>query len=97
MENDIDMKGVEILVREPKIPELPKMEEAAKVHPLPEIGEVPHGARHIHNLRRKAAIKPKVEERKKRQKRSRQCLHKAIVKPTSGHVSPRPNRHMGKK
>lgn len=53
-------------------------------------------AGYSHVLRRRAAARPAVEERKKRQKRSRQHLKKSIMKPTSGHKSPRPGRHITK-
>jgi hypothetical protein len=64
---------------------------------MPEVKKVPPEVRHARALRRKAALKPMIEERKRRQKKSQQRLKKSITKPASGHMSPRPNRHISKR
>lgn len=67
------------------------------IKPIVEGEKVPHETRHAHTLRHKAAIKPGAEERKRRQRKSRHDLKKSVMKPSSGHKSPRPNRRKKQK
>lgn len=69
----------------------------AAIKPVPEVEKVSPEVRHTHVLRQKAALKPMIEERRRRQKESQQHLKKSITEPTSGHKSPRPNRHISKR
>jgi len=64
---------------------------------VPVVVIVPHKIRRARALRRKAAIRPMIEERKDRQKRSREHLLNSSIEPTSGHVSLRPNRHASRR
>lgn len=63
----------------------------------PVITKVPHDVRRTRILRRKAALQPRIEERRSRQKKSHKDLKEAIVKPASGHTSPRPNRRVNRR
>lgn len=61
---------------------------------VPKVKKVPPEVRRARALRRKATVKPTIEERKKRQKKSQQDREKVAMKmkPGSGHRSARPNR-----
>jgi len=80
----------------PRVPNR-TLRRKAEARPTVEAKKVPSEARHAHTLQRKAAVKPAIEERKKRQKKSQQHLKRSTIKQTSGHLSPRPNRHVDKR
>lgn len=63
---------------------------------LLKIEKVPHKTRHARAVQRKTAIKQMTEEKRKRQKKSQEKLKKSIIKPSSGGISLRPNRHANK-
>ena len=67
------------------------------MEPLPPLSKVSHKVRRIAALRRKAAVQSAIERRKIRQERSKRHILKSTLKPSSGHQSSRPNRHMAQK